>query len=196
MRSNLCFWSLGIKLSSFVVLNICLNKSVLNITINIITERCTFTCPLPPSLLLWGVTPALPLLPLCGNTHTHTSPHTIHTVGTCWVDTWLTTAEQRAGPPITEQKACGLAPLVKVSAAPCPPSQKQGNGLCYSSLLTLQQIPGLVYSQPRFPVSLSVCPFLPLLSVVSSGSFSWCITWRLSVTFTKVYSALILQNCI
>lgn len=69
-------------------------------------------------------------------------------IGTCWVDTWLTSAEQRAGPPITEQKACGLAPLVRVSAAPCPPSQKQGNGLCYSSLLTLQQIWGLVCSHP------------------------------------------------
>lgn len=74
-------------------------------------------------------------------------------IHTCWVGTWLTTAEQRAGPPITEHRACGLAPLVRVSAAPCPPSQKQGNGLCYSLLLTLQQTWGWV--QPT-PTSLSL----------------------------------------
>lgn len=104
--------------------------------------------------------------------------HTVHLLlkpymGTCWVDTWLTGAEQRAAPPITDSRACGLAPLVRMSAAPHPLSQKQGNGLCYSWLLMLQQIWGWVYSPPclfhtrSFPsFLLHVSRLLPILSVL------------------------------
>ena len=109
---------------------------------------------------------------------------------TCWVGSRLTSAEQRAGPPITEHRACGLAPLVRVSAAPCPPSQKQGNGLCYSLLLTLQQTWGWVPPPPHHtrththtPPS-PCCLFPPLpppfpsLQVVfhSFYSFPWCVS--------------------
>lgn len=89
---------------------------------------------------------------------------------TCWAGTRLTSAEQRAGPPITEHGACGLAPLVRVSAAPCPPSQKQGNGLCYSLLLTLQQTWGWVHP-PHLSTTHTHTP-LPLLAACSLLSLS------------------------
>lgn len=114
--------------------------------------------------------------------------HSVHLllkpfIHTCWVDTWLTRTEQRAAPPITDNRAHGLAPVVRVSAAPCSPGQKQGNGLCYSLLLTMQRIWGWVYS-PTPPISRSfpsvyfpfsapscMCGLLSILSILAPVVF-------------------------
>ena len=131
-----------------------------------------------PSLLHCGLTSVLPLLPFMEEAKR--TQRQIHMYNhTCWVGTRLTSAEQRAGPPITEHRACGLAPLVRVSAAPCPPSQKQGNGLCYSLLLTLQQTWGwvhapLLYHTHTHTHTHTPLPLLAACSLLSLLPFPLC----------------------